>query len=254
MVPAAKVTRERWKLTLPTIDIARLPSEVEADGWGVAVIVDVLRATTTMASMLDAGAIGVLTVAEVTDAVSVARTNPNASLAGERGGIPPAGFDLGNSPLPRAVESVKGRHVVMTTTNGTKAIQRASGIADLIITLSLTNLPAVVLNLEQDSRDVLIICSGTDGQRSLEDELAAGLLADGLSSGWERSEAASQIRHESLDAIERHGSVQRALRQSPHAARLSELGFDDDVEYCGGIGQTTTIPTLDRSLGMFVAG
>lgn len=242
------------------VHVARLPNQIPAD-WAhepgdgrVAVVVDVLRATTTVASMLDVGAEVVITAAAVDGARETAAGLPGSLLAGERGGVAPEGFDLGNSPMPSELAPVVGKTVVLTTTNGTSAVEKARACADTVLTLSLTNLSAVIARLEAGGQDTLIVCSGTDGNRSDEDELAAGLLCDRIGQGMSLSETGEAARSAALTQVAEHGGVGGALRASFHAERLVGLGFVADVAFCSLIDSTGTVPVFDPARGGFVRG
>jgi 2-phosphosulfolactate phosphatase len=145
---------------------------------GLAVVVDILRATTTMIHALAAGADAVVPCLEIDEARRVAATFPagSALLAGERKGLPIEGFDLGNSPSGCAPEVCAGRTVVMTTTNGTRAIH-ASLEADRVLIASFVKRSATIDVLEADGRPIHLVCAGTDGLISLEDSLFAGSIA-----------------------------------------------------------------------------
>ena len=151
---------------------------------GVAVVVDVLRATTVMVHALAAGCEAVIPCGEIDEAREIAASLPEgtALLVGERQGLPIPGFDLGNSPGDFTPEVCKGKTLVMTTTNGTRAIL-ASLEAERVYIASFGNLRATsdelsVQFLKKDHKHpVHIICAGTDGHISLEDSLLAGALA-----------------------------------------------------------------------------
>ncbi len=148
----------------------------------MAVVVDVLRATTVMVHALAAGCEAVIPCAEIDEARETAAGLPAALLVGERQGLPIPGFDLGNSPADFTEEVCQGKTLVMTTTNGTRAIL-ASLEAERVYIASFGNLRATstelsVQFLKKDHKHpVHIICAGTDGHISLEDSLLAGALA-----------------------------------------------------------------------------
>ena len=150
---------------------------------GVAVVVDVLRATTVMVHALAAGCEAVIPCGEIDEAKAIAASLPpgTALLAGERQGLPIPGFDLGNSPGDFTPEVCRGKTLVMTTTNGTRAIL-ASLEAERVYIASFGNLRATsdeisVQFLKKDhGHSVHIICAGTEGFISLEDTLLAGAL------------------------------------------------------------------------------
>jgi 2-phosphosulfolactate phosphatase len=144
---------------------------------GVAVVIDVLRATTTMVQALAAGCPRVLPCATVEAARQVAASLPagTALLAGERDGLPLPGFDLGNSPLEFTPERCRGRTLVMTTSNGTRALLHAAA-AERVLVAAFTNLGAVCEQLRHEMRPVNVLCAGDAGGVALEDALLAGAL------------------------------------------------------------------------------
>jgi 2-phosphosulfolactate phosphatase len=243
----------RWSEGLPTIDVALLPDRIGPHAAArTAVVIDVLRATTMMAALLDVGAAGIRAVGSVGAARAVKAGEPGVVLAGERGGRPPEGFDMGNSPTGIDPGRVRGRTVVLTTTNGTRAVEMVDPSARCLM-LALTNLDAVAECLRSEGRDVVVVCSGTDGGRSDEDELAAGLLVDRLR-GWALTDAAQEAADRAAGSIGASGGIEPAVRRSPHARRLEGLGFGDDVIFCARVSVTRTIPTLDRRTGLIVPG
>src|SRR5918997_6156961 len=137
---------------------------------GVAVVLDVLRATTTMVHALASGCLAVVPCGEIDEALRVASALPagSALLAGERAGVPIQGFDLGNSPSEFTPEVCRGKTLVMTTTNGTRAILACLD-ADRVIVGAFTNLRATVLELSEAGRPVHLVCAGTDVRISVED-------------------------------------------------------------------------------------
>lgn len=148
------------------------PEEVRG---GIAVIIDVLRASTTITHGLAHGAKAVIPVGEVDDARRLAADHLPGSmlLGGEREGLLIEGFDLDNNPFAYSPEVVAGKTIVFTTSNGTKALLRASE-ADRILIGSFVNLQAVVNTLVADSRPIHLVCAGTQGKITLEDVLCAG--------------------------------------------------------------------------------
>lgn len=160
-----------------------LPALIPAGGLrgGVAIVIDVLRATTVMAYALDAGASAIVPCREVDDALRAADEvgRSRVILAGERRGEPIPGFDLSNSPGQFTPEVCRGKTVVMTTTNGTKALL-ASLEADRVLVSAFVNRAATLRALREEPRPIHLVCSGTDGLVSFEDTLLAGRLADDL--------------------------------------------------------------------------
>ncbi len=151
----------------------------------VCVVFDVLRATSTMLTALANGALAIIPVVEIAEAVAWRTRDPQILLAGERAGLrirasqsDGVDFDFGNSPREFTADRIKGRTIVCTTTNGTRALQACAGAAAVRIA-SMGNLAAESEGLLRDNpASVLLICSGTGEQSALEDVLAAGALID----------------------------------------------------------------------------
>jgi len=237
---------------VPTLDIVTTP-DTHPEVQSVIVVIDVLRATTMIAALLDAGANFVWPVRSIEKARHLRIEHPELMIAGERSGLRPEGFDMGNSPAEITSSTVRGRGIVLTTTNGTAALETARHMSETVLTLSLTNLASVEHWLSNTDRDACLMCSGTDGHRSLEDELAAGLLAARMS-GWDLTSRAICVREQALQLVERWGGVAGAVAQSPHAARLVELGFDRDVDACSRVSVTDCVPALDSVRGVLFRG
>src|SRR5262249_40365048 len=147
----------------------------------VAVVVDVLRATTVMVRALASGCEAIVPCSEVEEAKSVAASLPagTALLAGEREGLPIPGFDLGNSPDDFTPHVCRGKTLVMTTANGPGAIL-ASREAEHVGLAAMTNVIAATRWAASSGRDVHVVCAGTDGHVSLEDTLLAGEMVHRL--------------------------------------------------------------------------
>jgi 2-phosphosulfolactate phosphatase len=213
---------------------------------GVAVVIDVLRATTTIIHALAAGCVAVRPCAEVDEARALADGLPAGKvlLAGERDGLPLAGFDLGNSPREYVGPVCGGTTVVLTTTNGTRALVRAAE-AERVLVAGFVNYSAVCEQLRQDARPVHMVCAGTDGAVTLEDTLLAGALVDFLCEAGEvRLNDAGRL---AWDCFENHGRVLvGALEVSRGGTQLRELGYDDDIRAAAQVDQFALVPELRR--------
>lgn len=226
-----------------------------------AIVIDVLRATTTIIQAVAAGADSVVPCVEVSTAVETARRlGPSALLAGERGGVKLAGFDLGNSPAEYVPQSVGGRAIVLTTSNGTRAIAAARSSAHVLIG-ALVNRAAVAALAASLGRDVAIICAGSDDEIGVDDELTGGaiiaeldrlapqLRLDGASmraaERWRAvvGDAAGDMRPGSTEAII------AALTDSRGGATLTSLGCHSDIAWCARLDSTSLVPRLDRATG-----
>ncbi|RYD06277.1 hypothetical protein N752_05135 [Desulforamulus aquiferis] len=139
---------------------------------------DILRASSTISTALANGCKEVIPVIDVEDAFALARQLPEGSfiLGGERGAIKVTGFHLGNSPLEYTASVVKDKTVIISTTNGTKAIRYAAGENGRVFIGSLLNCSSVAKALADLSKDIVLVCAGTRGKFSLEDTLLPALL------------------------------------------------------------------------------
>jgi 2-phosphosulfolactate phosphatase len=205
---------------------------------GVAVVVDVLRATTVMIHALAAGCTAILPCREVDEARRVAAGLPpgTALLAGERHGLPIEGFDLGNSPAAFTPEVCRGKTLVMTTTNGTRALL-ASLEAERVVIGAFVNLRATVELLKAQRRPVHIVCAGTDNRISLEDALLAGILASQLPGeriDLSNDEAllveASCLQEEMQGEVVDGDPLVQILSQGRGGRRVRELGLAADIQ------------------------
>jgi 2-phosphosulfolactate phosphatase len=213
---------------------------------GVAVVVDVLRATTTIVHALAAGCDMVRPCAAVEEARDLADHLPAGKvlLGGEREGKPLPGFDLGNSPREYTSRRCGGTTVVLTTSNGTRALLHASR-AERVLVAGFVNYSATCEQLRAEKRPVHVLCAGEAGGVALEDTLLAGALVDYLVGlpGAEPDDGARLA----WDCFEHHGRhLEEALRLGAGGARLAELGYDDDIRACARVDVFHLVPELRR--------
>ncbi len=222
----------------------------------VVIMIDALRASVTIASALASGATAVFPVLTVEAANAKAAEMQRAGLlrnqlvlGGERGGVLIPGFDLDNSPLAYTPDRVGGRPVVFTTANGTSTLVHAHGAA-LILIGALTNLSSICRAVASDPRDVHIICSGTRGEISLDDCLAAGAVVERLlEAGRELGSDDSGLVCLNLWHKAKRSGVLSAMRASRGGRNLVRLGFDADVELCSTIDAVDLLPCYDVVTG-----
>lgn len=223
-----------------SIDVAFLPAEVAATD--VAVVVDVLRASSTIVAALAAGFERVLCVGDIDGARRL--RGPGRALAGERECRPIEDFDYGNSP--GAFRHAPVPELVLCTTNGTPAVLAAAEAAGEVLVASLLNLDAVVRAVP-DATDVSIVCSGTNGRFALEDAYVAGLLVRLL--GRSRTDAA-------IAAAQLAGSyadTYAPLAQSADARVLEATGQSEDIGFCARESVFDVVPRVaDLSGGVAV--
>ena len=213
---------------------------------GIAVVIDVLRATTSIVHAFAAGCREIRPCADLDEARRLADSLPvgKTLLAGERGGIPPEGFDLGNSPRDFTPKLCRDRIVILTTTNGTRAIARAIE-AERVLIGAFVNYSAVCDLLHQDTRPVHLICSGYEGEPAMEDTLLAGAFVDCLSDGGDiRLNDSARL---AWDAHENHGRIlDGAFELARGGAHLISLGFAADLKSALAIDKFGIVPELRR--------
>lgn len=222
--------------------VINIPPAAELAGK-TAVVIDVLRATTTITTALANGAETVVPLLEPDEAHQVARDNPDRTflLGGERKSLRIEGFHLGNSPLEYTPSRVQGRPILFTTTNGTRAIRRAAG-ADRVYVGSLLNAPALGRALLEQGQDVALCCAGTHDQLSLEDTLCAGAILAYMTGPEVRVELNdfAHLARELYQAWE--GRISDLLHLSEHGQRLLKLGLQEDLLLSSRLGASTLLP------------
>jgi 2-phosphosulfolactate phosphatase len=215
---------------------AELPSLAQRDLSAAACVVfDVLRATTTLVTALHNGAKEAVPVSEIAEALAIRKMRPEVLLGGERHGLKiRAGgtdFDFGNSPREYAPDKVRGKTVVSTTTNGTRALRACAG-AKTVLASSFLNLEATAEFVRARKFDtLLIVCAGTHEHAALEDILAAGALCEIVSGGKNAlSDSAKAAFYAFAQAKPVFG---RVVRRSLNARRLLSIpDLHDDVAFC----------------------
>ena len=203
-----------------------------------AIAVDVLRATSTMATVLAAGGEAVQVFSDLDQLMAVSEQWPAEKRlrAGERGGAKVAGFELGNSPLDCTAELVQGRRLFISTTNGTRALQRIQQ-APIVLAAALINRSAVVkFLLEKQPETIWIVGSGWEGSFSLEDTVCAGAIAHSI---WQQTDSSLEEiagNDEVTSAIALYSQWQNDLlglfHQASHGKRLLRLECLEDLKYC----------------------
>lgn len=211
----------------------------------IIVVIDVLRCCSTIVMALTNAADGVTPTRTVKEARVLHERHPKFILAGERGGIKPKGFDLGNSPLEFFPQKVKGRQIILTTTSGTKAIILSKD-ASYVFAGAFLNARAIAQKsfkiAVQEKTGISLVSAGIDGYFSLEDFLCAGAIAQGFpADNVENSDAVVAA----LLAFRRaHKSLNRVIQSGHHAQRLERLGFREDVKFCCRLNVFQIVPFL----------
>lgn len=183
------------------------------------VVIDVLRATTTMINALYHGVDKITTFSDIEEARAYKKKFPEAVLGGERNAIKPEDFDCGNSPLEYT--KFQGRELALTTTNGTLALNNAKG-ADEILIMSFHNVEATCTYLKSKKSNIRFVCAGTEGEFSLDDALCAVEAVNLLKETYEIDDM-SKLLLASLTHRE------ELLKKAKHYNTLIKKGFEDDL-------------------------
>jgi len=195
------------------------------------VVIDILRATSTMVTALTNGALEIIPINDVARALRQKECMPQAVLSGERDGSILPGFDLGNSPFEFSAQAVAGKTLIACTTNGTGAIEAAKN-AGLLLIGALVNAQAAARAALVAREDVCLLCSGTAGRLSYDDVLGAGAVISRML----REEPAAFLSDAAKIALQTYDLNRRdllgGLLRSQHGEKLARLGRGDDVVYC----------------------
>lgn len=258
---AALFGPNRFMSSARQIDVYLLPSLAEPDDIAgrTVVVIDILRATTTIVAALAAGASQVVPCLEVEEARELAaEAAGSAVLGGERGGRSIPGFDLGNSPAEYTPERIAGRQVVFTTTNGTRAMLRCRAARRVWIG-AFTNFSAVCRELA-DAERIALVCAGTDGQVTREDVLFAGAVVEDLVRHAAAGPAGPGPLPRPLlnDQAEIAADAWRTavrllidrplgmtLRDSRGGRNLIEIGHENDIDLAAQIDRYDIVPELN---------
>lgn len=235
------------------IRVALMPELAGDVSAAVCIVIDVLRATTVIATLFEAGCPEVFVGASHDSAREFARRK-GYLLCGETGGYKVPDFDYGNSPVEFSKLDLTGRAVVLSTTNGTKATVTVAGARRVFLGTAL-NCRAVAATAfavaEETDSDIVVVCSGTDDKFTLEDAMVAGLYVEALTAhgrAW-----AAPIQADSAIAVRRlweaEPNLLRGWMEGRHARLLADRGFGDDVAYCSAVNTLQHVPTLVREAG-----
>jgi 2-phosphosulfolactate phosphatase len=200
---------------------------------GITVVIDVFRASNTIIACLAGGAQHIVPVGELKDAYGLKRENPDHLLFGERGGIPPKGFDHDNSPAKVTKLNLNGKKIILTTSAGSQGIVYSTNAEEILIG-SFANARAIVNYLKnKDPEKITLLAIGNQAiEPATEDEECARYLK-------------SQLEDEYLDMDQ----IRENILKSDGANRLRRLGQEDDLEFCLKLDTYEVIPIFDRKTG-----
>jgi 2-phosphosulfolactate phosphatase len=207
----------------------------------IVVVIDVLRATSSMCIAFEYGANQIVPVKTVEE--SLAYKQKGFLIGAERHGEMVDGFDIGNSPFSYMLPKIKGANIALTTTNGTQAINVAS-IAHKVVIGSFLNLSALCDYLINENRDVVCLCSGWKNSFNLEDTLLAGAIAKKLENNFTLSDHRDSTIAAKLLCENAQDNFYVFLNNSSHRKRLADLHIDEDVKFCLEADKTKCVPYL----------
>jgi 2-phosphosulfolactate phosphatase len=235
------------------VDVLLLPGQRFEPGRSVCVVVDVLRASSSIVTLLERGCQAVVAAKDIEEARRLHAKLPGFLLCGESGNAPPAGFDYGNSPVEFSRLDLAGRSAVLATSNGTRVLSALADEAGAVMVGGLLNRTAVakaaLAAAGEYELDVQIVCSAAYGGAVfvLEDALGAGAIADAArSEGAELGDAARFAADGFVVARER---ISEAVRSAYHAQELVDMGLGADVAYCAQLDISNVAPVLQRGEG-----
>ncbi|MGN7357535.1 2-phosphosulfolactate phosphatase [Paenibacillus sp. SAF-054] len=230
------------------VDVIANVDDIRSDDFiqKSAVVIDVLRATSTMITALAKGACGLLPVETVPEAQS--KRSEHTFVGGERYYKKIPGFQAGNSPHDYMSEDIAGKLVILTTSNGTRGLLKSQR-ASRLLAASFLNGTACAAALTAFERDVILLCAGCRNEFSLEDGLCAGMIIDAMEArlnhpvrlndlGVAMKLAYRQCRH----------ALYETVMEGSSAKQLVKLGYGHDVEYCTGVDTVPVVPVAKNDL------
>ena len=214
------------------------------------IVIDVLRASTTIITALSNGAREIIPVTTVESAVKISGNlfGDVILLGGERNGRMIDGFSLGNSPAEYTAERVRGKAIILSTTNGSQALVKARYARELFV-CGFVNIGTVADALWRTPRDFTIVCAGNDGALSMEDSVCAGMLISRIaaSGGAEPEMSDGALVARTLHRTFGRG-ILKMIRSSEHGRRLQEIGMGADLKLCSGIDTLPVLPLLEGNV------
>lgn len=234
------------------LDVALAPSQIR-DPEQIFAVVDTLRASSTIVTLLERGVLEILPAASIDEARAMRERLPDHLLCGEAGGLPPPGFDYGNSPAEFASAELAGRAVILATANGTRVLAGLSS-SPAVVVGALLNREAVAVALlalgSEHGRDACVVCAAApSGALALEDALGAGAIVEAalrLDGSVQPTDAARFARQAFLASRD---DLPAALASGRHGAELIAAGFGADVEFCARLDVLAIVPRLSRTDG-----
>jgi len=214
----------------------------------VVVVVDVLRASSTMITAINNGALSIIPASTISRAKELAKTTPNSILCGERRGLRISGFQLGNSPSEYTSQRVRDMNIVLTTSNCTRILERCKQLPSCEDTLigAFLNATAVAKKAKRlavdEGTDISIIQVGEGEKPSRDDSACAQLIKRKIES---KARANSKV----VERIMTDSLIYSLLSKTRHGRYLIRMGFNDDIRYCSQLDTTIVVPKIYRTIG-----
>lgn len=237
------------------LDVVLLPGQAHARSGSLCIIVDVLRASSSLVTIFDRGAAEVLPAESIDAARELKARFPDHLLSGERDGLPPEGFDYGNSPYEFSRLDLAGRSLILATSNGTRVLAAVARDAAAVLVGALLNRTAVagaaLAVAEERGLDITVFCSAAHGGSTfvLEDAVGAGAIADAASSLRDDLALSDAARFARDSFRTNRDDMAGAVASAYHAKELVTEGLGDDVAFCGGLDVSECVPALEEGRG-----
>lgn len=226
---------------MPKIDVVLSPALLDYYDLveKVVVVIDIFRASSSIVYGLENGALEIIPVGTLEECFTYSRKD--YLLAAERDGKVMEGFDFGNSPFSYTREKVEGKRIVLTTTNGTQAIELARG-ADKVLIGAFFNLDSICRKIIDLDKDVILLCSGWKNKFNMEDTLFAGAVVKGLNGSFEFAGDSAIAAQDLYEVYE--DNMQILIKKSSHSKRLVHLGIEKDALFCLERNTCFVVPEL----------
>ena len=216
----------------------------------VVVVIDILRATSVIVHAMSQGAVEVIPVTTVEEAFQMVKSFPSGTtlLGGERASRKIEGFDLGNSPREYQDQKVRGKRLILTTTNGTKAFHVVSSGKKVLVG-SFFNISAVAEKCFELDQDLLIYLSGDEGDFSLEDTVCGGMLIDRIIRTGGKSFTLTDASHSAHILFQKfEANIVESFHLSQHGRDLADRGFEEDLPFCAQVDITNLVPVFEEGV------
>lgn len=233
------------------INVALLPGKITGPSHSVCVVVDVLRASSSIVTLLEGGSSRVIATAGIEEARALHGRLPDHLLCGERAGLPPPGFDYGNSPAEFSRLDLHGKGTILATSNGTRLLAELRDAPAVLVGCLLNRTAtaqAAVQIAGERALGVTVVCSAAYGGSTfvLEDALGAGAIIDAALSADRSLEATDAARFTRDAFLTARGDLPGTIASCYHAGELTAVGLGDDVTYCAQLDVSQIVPILER--------